>query len=506
MIMAEIKAIVERKWLSHLYPGRDLSKDFIAKNWKEIFQDTKSAIEKIHGEINVHSSKSLPDLKEKLAREPASLNPQTDIPKTKAELVKMKDLCDEKMNALEAEKQKMLWKNARGEISAEEFRKFMADVNRRTISLRRYSKSIDAHIAARTGETGKWKKVGKWILGLAALVGIMIGVQKLRADEPGKEIPELDGAEWDLNFYGYRDENEIEKKQEEKWEDKKKENIKNEPEYIQGFLTSLAHIKWMYGTEFDFISDPKALKESTDNVIMNKVNNLCKIHAQMTIEIKKLIKENKEPLKKYLATLKEKKLYVWEANINAFFWIKEKNGEVLLEYMSDDDFSDTVWEMADFNRDNADEILAGNYDGWDQAWYITKRAAPLSGTYMDGADMVKNFQRGKTGDAFKSMWWMVLWGLCDVGMFFSFGATGAGKAALSWGRAAIRWARMWKVIEAMRTVKNIMWTTRLGTWFAKTMSLAITHSGSMNILGMSADIGRQTIVFPRSESINIDKL
>lgn len=66
----------------------------------------------------------------------------------------------------------------------------------------------------------------------------------------------------------------------------------------------------MYGTEFDFISDPKALKESTDNVIMNKVNNLCKIHTQMTVEIKKLIKENKESLKKYLATLKEKKLYV----------------------------------------------------------------------------------------------------------------------------------------------------------------------------------------------------
>lgn len=66
----------------------------------------------------------------------------------------------------------------------------------------------------------------------------------------------------------------------------------------------------MYGTEFDFISDPKALKESTDDIIMNRVNNLCKIHSQMTIEIKKLIKENKEPLKKYLSTLKEKKLYV----------------------------------------------------------------------------------------------------------------------------------------------------------------------------------------------------
>lgn len=64
--------------------------------------------------------------------------------------------------------------------------------------------------------------------------------------------------------------------------------------------------------------------------------------------------------------------------------------------MDSDDFSDTIWEMADFNRDNADEILAGKYDGWDQAWYVTKRAAPVSGTYMDGKDMVKNFQRGKT--------------------------------------------------------------------------------------------------------------
>ena len=66
----------------------------------------------------------------------------------------------------------------------------------------------------------------------------------------------------------------------------------------------------MYGTEFDFISDPKALKESTDDVIMNRTSNLCKIHSQMIVEIKKLIKENRDPLKKYLKTLKEKNIYV----------------------------------------------------------------------------------------------------------------------------------------------------------------------------------------------------
>lgn len=38
----------------------------------------------------------------------------------------------------------------------------------------------------------------------------MIGVEKLRADEPGKEIPELDGENGELNFYGYRDEKEVE--------------------------------------------------------------------------------------------------------------------------------------------------------------------------------------------------------------------------------------------------------------------------------------------------------
>lgn len=65
---------------------------------------------------------------------------------------------------------------------------------------------------------------------------------------------------------------------------------------------------------------------------------------------------------------------------------------------------------------------------------------------------------------------------------------------------------MGKIIEAMKTVKNIMGTTKIGTSFAKTMSLAITHSGSLNILGVGTDIARQSIVFPRSESVSIDKL
>lgn len=107
------------------------------------------------------SSKALPELKEKLAREPASLNPHTDIPKTKAELEKMRELCNEKIEALEKEKQNIIQRRQGGHITDEELRRFMADANRRTVSLRRYTSSIDAHIHARTGEVGKWKKVGK---------------------------------------------------------------------------------------------------------------------------------------------------------------------------------------------------------------------------------------------------------------------------------------------------------------------------------------------------------
>lgn len=48
----------------------------------------------------------------------------------------MRDLCKEKIDALEVEKQRALSRNASGQISPDEFRKFMADSARRTSSLR----------------------------------------------------------------------------------------------------------------------------------------------------------------------------------------------------------------------------------------------------------------------------------------------------------------------------------------------------------------------------------
>lgn len=71
----------------------------------------------------------------------------------------MRDLCNEKIDALEKEKQNMIQRRQGGHITDEELRQFMADASRRTSSLRGYTRSIDAHIHAHTGEAGKWKKV-----------------------------------------------------------------------------------------------------------------------------------------------------------------------------------------------------------------------------------------------------------------------------------------------------------------------------------------------------------
>lgn len=45
--MRDIRNLVLDKGLISFFPGRKIE-DFNADNWKEIFQDTKTAIEKIH--------------------------------------------------------------------------------------------------------------------------------------------------------------------------------------------------------------------------------------------------------------------------------------------------------------------------------------------------------------------------------------------------------------------------------------------------------------------------
>jgi hypothetical protein len=120
--------------------------------------------------------------------------------------------------------------------------------------------------------------------------------------------------------------------------------------------------------------------------------------------------------------------------------------------------------------------------------------------------MVRNFSRGKIGDGFASMGWLVWGTVCDVGMFFTFGASAAGKL---WNaaKAGLKWAKMSKVIKLLRTVKSTLPIWRI-EWsiLGKSISKAMTHSGKWMLLGMWADIWHEYIEFPRSESISIDKL
>lgn len=197
---------------------------------------------------------------------------------------------------------------------------------------------------------------------------------------------------------------------------------------MRPFIETMQSIKGMYGTEFEFISNPEALQKASKETIQTKVDNLTNIHGQMILDVKEAIKENRDQIKRYCKESGENDfIKLGKGDLNAFFGLKEKNGEISLEYMDVGDFSTTIWEMADFNKDNADEIIAGNYDNWDQAWYVTKRALPGSSEYYDGRDMIRNFGRGKVANGFKSMGWLTFGTLCDVGMIFSLGTTGLGK-------------------------------------------------------------------------------
>ena len=75
----------------------------------------------------------------------------------------MKELCEKKVEELEAAKQKALAKHASGEMTKAEWDKFLLDNNRRTVSLKSYTNSINTHLEAheRVGEAGKWKHVGR---------------------------------------------------------------------------------------------------------------------------------------------------------------------------------------------------------------------------------------------------------------------------------------------------------------------------------------------------------
>lgn len=74
----------------------------------------------------------------------------------------------------------------------------------------------------------------------------MVGVSKLRADDPNMEIPELNGIESEVNFFGF---SETEKETTELENVQKKNEGNNEiktadaPEYIQPFLASMSDIQ-----------------------------------------------------------------------------------------------------------------------------------------------------------------------------------------------------------------------------------------------------------------------
>lgn len=116
------------------------------------------------------------------------------------------------------------------------------------------------------------------MIGLALLAGAMIGIQKLRSDSPGMSVPELDALDEEREFYGFRHDEEIPQDEKEKKktdntvEKKETQSIEKSPKYIQPFLKRMSEIQGMYGTEFDYICDPKKLKNADDKVIESKIN------------------------------------------------------------------------------------------------------------------------------------------------------------------------------------------------------------------------------------------
>lgn len=472
------------------------------------------------GRVTTEIAKITPELKEKIRKTPDLLI-WSDIPAKKWDLLIAKKLTEERITELENAKQKALQERQSGKMDSETWKRAERSFNRRTQQLTLFSEELRIRIewhAPHGHVEGKWKWRAKGILWLAALAGIMVGVGKLRADQPGLEIPELDAIdEGQVDFFWFRSKDNIpsEKSEQEKSADEKKnktaENkdieIKGAPEYIRPFLETMQTIKGMYGTEFEFLCDPEALKKASDETIQTKVDNLTNIHEQMIVDLKQAIRENRNEIKRYLGESKKNDLIkITKGNLNAFFGLDEKNGNITLEYMDASDFKTTIWEMADFNHDNAEEILAGNYNGWDEAWYVTKRAAPISSEYYDGRDMLRNFWRGQIKNGFKSMGWLTFGAACDIGMIFSAGTTGFGKFGNA-ARAWVQWARLGKVLELIKISRTAVESGKLwGKVMGTILSKAITHSGTFMLGGMGADTAHQTIVFPRSQSVKIDDL
>lgn len=79
----------------------------------------------------------------------------------------------------------------------------------------------------------------------------------------------------------------------------------------------------MYGTEFEFLGNPEALTEASDEKIEQKIKDVKNIHAQMIVDMKKVIRENKEQIKKYFREKHKKPIGIKKNNINAFFALSE---------------------------------------------------------------------------------------------------------------------------------------------------------------------------------------
>lgn len=150
----------------------------------------------------------------------------------------------------------------------------------------------------------------------------------------------------------------------------------------------------MYGTEFEFLGNPEALMTASDEKIEQKIGEVKNIHTQMMIDMKEAVRENKEAIKKYFQEGDKKDFAIKKHNLNAFFALTEENGNISLDYMDETDFSVTIWDMVDFNRDNAENLLDGSYNQW---WDAGSYMIPIYGTWRDGKSTWRNFGRGHVG-------------------------------------------------------------------------------------------------------------
>lgn len=476
----------------------------------DILRGLDEEITKVEGKIQLLRGTVTKELREKIKTNPKALT-EADIPAKKWDLLAAQKTIEARIAELETAKQQALAKHAAGNMTDAEWNSARRNFARRTTQLEAFNARIRTHLDLHpTHPEGKWKWRARGIIWVATLALVMVWVSKLRADDPSMEIPELNGIESEVNFFGFS-ETEKETSESESAEKKNEENneIKTAeaPEYIQPFLANMSDIQWMYGTEFEFLGNPEALTEASDEKIEQKIEDVKKIHSQMIVDIKKVIRENKEQIKKYFREEHKETIGIKKQNLNAFFALTEDNGEISLDYMDETDFSVTIWDLVDFNRDNAENLLDGSYNQW---WDAGSYMIPLYGTWRDGKSTWRNFGRGHIKQWFKSLGWTVFWGVCDVATVVSLGSTSpltaGGKAVIRWVGSGLRMARMGKILAVMQKIRGISAGRIAGNLLWKWMNTALTHSGKFMLGGMWADAAHQLIEFPRSESINIDKL